>query len=42
MIANKKYIDLDIQSKYEFFDYGHALEILHESFPGSGKKYRKL
>lgn len=33
MIANNKYIDLDIQHKYEFFDYGHALEILHESFP---------
>ncbi len=32
MLANKKYIDLDVQSKYEFFDYGHALEILHESF----------
>lgn len=33
MTANKKYIDSDIQFKYEFFDYGHALEILHESFP---------
>ena len=32
MLASKKYINLDIQSKYEFFDYGHALEILHESF----------
>lgn len=32
MTVNKKYIDSDIQSKYEFFDYGHALEILHESF----------
>ena len=32
MLANKKYIDLDVQSKYEFFDYGHALEVLHESF----------
>ena len=32
MLANKKYIDLDVQSKYEFFDYGHALEILYESF----------
>lgn len=27
-----KYIDSDIQEKYEFSDYGHALEILHESF----------
>ena len=33
MISNRKYIDSDIQTKYEFFDYGHALEILHESFP---------
>ena len=33
MTADKKYIDSDILSKYEFFDYGHALEILHESFP---------
>lgn len=32
MAVNRKYIDSDIQSKYEFFDYGHALEILHESF----------
>jgi hypothetical protein len=27
------YIAPDIRVKYEFFDYGHALEILHESFP---------
>lgn len=33
MTLNNKYIDSDIQSKYEFFDYGHSLEILHESFP---------
>ena len=38
MLSNKKYIDLDIQSKYEFFDYGHALEILHESFPAEWKE----
>ena len=37
MPINKKYIDSDIQSKYEFFDYGHALEILHESFPEEWK-----
>lgn len=29
----EKYIASDIQSRFEFFDYGHALEILHESFP---------
>lgn len=28
-----KYIYSDIQSRFEFFDYGHALEILHGSFP---------
>lgn len=33
MTANRKYIDSDIQSKFEFYDYGHALEILHECFP---------
>ena len=33
MISNRKYIDSDIQTKYEFFGYGHALEILYESFP---------
>lgn len=29
----QRYIDKDILEKYEFFNYGHALEILHESFP---------
>ena len=38
MTANRIYIDPDIQSKYEFFDYGHALEILHESFPQEWKE----
>ena len=28
----EKYIDQDICEKYEFYNYGHALEILHESF----------
>lgn len=27
------YIDEDLMNKFEFRDYGHALEILHESFP---------
>lgn len=27
-----KYIDADILHKFEYRDYGHALEILHESF----------
>ena len=38
MTVNKKYIDLDIQTKYEFFNYGHALEILHESFRDEWKE----
>ena len=29
----EKYISSIIQDKYEFHNYGHALEILHESFP---------
>lgn len=33
MTANSRYIEQDIRSRYEFHDYGHALEILHESFP---------
>jgi len=28
-----KYIRSSLIDKYEFYDYGHALEILHESFP---------
>lgn len=32
-MTSNKYIEKDISSKYEFYDYGHALEILHESFP---------
>ena len=33
MTANEKYIETDIQKNFEFYDYGHALEILYESFP---------
>ena len=29
----KRYIAEDIFGKYEYYNYGHALEILHESFP---------
>ncbi len=29
----EKYIAADLLAKYEFYNYGHALEILHESFP---------
>ena len=33
MVAYNRYIEHDIQQKCEFYDYGHAIEILHESFP---------
>jgi len=29
----EKYIDKDILNRYEFHNYGHALEILHDAFP---------
>ncbi|MGX8705452.1 MAG: BglII/BstYI family type II restriction endonuclease [bacterium] len=29
----KKYIRMDIQDKFGFYNYGHALEILHDAFP---------
>lgn len=29
----KKYIDSDILGRFEFYNYGHALEILHDAFP---------
>lgn len=29
----EQYIDQELLEKYEFYNYGHALEILHESFP---------
>ena len=28
-----KYVDNDLLSRFEFFNYGHALEILHNAFP---------
>ena len=40
-MADKKYIDKDIQLKYEYYDYGHALEILHESFPVEWKEIQE-
>ena len=27
------YIDVDLQEKFEFYSYGHALEILYDAFP---------
>ena len=32
MAKADKYIDQDLTDRFEFLDYGHALEILHESF----------
>lgn len=29
----EKYVDGDLLSKFEFYNYGHALEILHDAFP---------
>lgn len=29
----EKYIDKKILNKFEFYNYGHALEILHDAFP---------
>lgn len=29
----EKYIQSGIENRFEFYNYGHALEILHESFP---------
>lgn len=29
----QKYIDKDIVDKFEFYNYGHALEILYDAFP---------
>lgn len=33
-----KYIDAEILGKYEFYNYGHALEILHDAFPEEWKE----
>ena len=32
MVNYPRYIEAEVLRKYEFHDYGHALEILHESF----------
>lgn len=36
-----KYIDTDILDKFEFHNYGHALEILSESFPVEWKELQE-
>lgn len=34
----EKYIDKDLLDKYVFYNYGHALEILHNAFPEEWKE----
>ena len=34
-----KYIDKDLLDRFEFYNYGHALEILHDAFP---EEWREL
>lgn len=29
----ENYVDADLLEKFEFRNYGHALEILHDAFP---------
>ena len=40
-MEKEKYIDLNLLEKFEFYDYGHALEILHESFPEEWKEIQE-
>lgn len=37
----KKYIDEDLLTKFEFHNYGHALEILHDAFPIEWKELQE-
>ena len=37
----ENYIDHDILDRFEYYDYGHALEILHESFPEEWKEIQE-
>lgn len=37
----EKYIDSDLLSKFEFRNYGHALEILHDAFPEEWKELQE-
>ena len=36
----EKYIEKDILEKYEFYNYGHALEILCDAFRRNGRNCR--
>ena len=37
----QKYVDKDILHKFEFYNYGHAIEILHEAFPLEWKELQE-
>ncbi|MBP3237792.1 MAG: restriction endonuclease [Lachnospiraceae bacterium] len=37
----EKYVDADLLDKYEFKSYGHAIEILHESFQGEWEEIQE-
>lgn len=37
-MKNLKFIPKDLQSKYEFHNYNHALEILTQAFPEEWKE----
>ena len=41
MAMNYTYVDSDIRERFEYHDYGHALEILHESFPKEWKEIQE-
>ncbi len=42
-MGDEKYIEKDIQNKFDFHNYGHALEILHEAFPEEwGDEWKKM
>ena len=37
----EKYIDKNLLDKFEFFNYGHALEILYNAFPMEWKELQE-
>lgn len=37
----EKYIAKDIINKFEFYNYGHALEILYDAFPIEWKELQE-
>lgn len=38
---DEKYIDNDLLFKYEFYNYGHALEILYNAYPAEWKELQE-